>query len=168
MARKTATVHPHGCGEHSLRGAPRTPCAGSSPRVWGTLLLLLVLWFLVRFIPTGVGNTTKRYGEISGKTVHPHGCGEHSSTVQPLPVDNGSSPRVWGTLVLVWFPGFVLRFIPTGVGNTCGVPTPTDRKPVHPHGCGEHATVAGKAEKAAGSSPRVWGTPERHEYQSAR
>ena len=32
------TVHPHGCGERSQEMAGSLPNAGSSPRVWGTLL----------------------------------------------------------------------------------------------------------------------------------
>ena len=97
----------------------------------------------------------------------------------------GSSPRVWGTLPPVLRPHppgrfiptgvgntwrdtgirtWLLRFIPTGVGNT-PAPAPRHRAcAVHPHGCGEHRTVAAWAWLAPGSSPRVWGTPGVRRY----
>ena len=51
------TVHPHGCGEHALSRSAITVSNGSSPRVWGTRDMHNVRIALMRFIPTGVGNT---------------------------------------------------------------------------------------------------------------
>ena len=50
-------VHPHGCGEHVYTFHCAIHSAGSSPRVWGTLLALDQIQETIRFIPTGVGNT---------------------------------------------------------------------------------------------------------------
>ena len=111
---------------------------GSSPRVWGTLLLWRLLWRLFRFIPTGVGNTAKADVSNTDITVHPHGCGEHAECV--------------------FAPLMNLRFIPTGVGNTENGNVTVWSMAVHPHGCGEHAIHAAMAKVNAGSSPRVWGT----------
>ena len=50
------TVHPHVCGERARARAESASCAGSSPRVWGTVAT--TLWGVEgwRFIPTCVGN----------------------------------------------------------------------------------------------------------------
>ena len=72
-----------------------------------------------RFIPTGVGNTWP------GRTWSCRSC--------------GSSPRVWGTLTVIWVRLLVKRFIPTGVGNTNRTRRLLLSSSVHPHGCGEHA-----------------------------
>ena len=75
-------------------------------------------FYFVRFIPTGVGNTSSNLPRCSGGPVHPHGCGEHCvfSLLQKFCV--GSSPRVWGTRHSGPARRRTVRFIPTGVGNT--------------------------------------------------
>ena len=112
------------------------------------------------------------------KSVHPHGCGEHTKTGPPLSASSGSSPRVWGTSQgrdirqthagsspRVW--GTFIskpsaraksRFIPTGVGNIALKDQAVNKYPVHPHGCGEHNNCSPPRMPSAGSSPRVWGT----------
>ena len=131
-------VHPHGCGEHEFVQPPPPPPEGSSPRVWGTRCLKETDIEVIRFIPTGVGNTFLIYLIRRFPAVHPHGCGEHMGDRFLGELLAGSSPRVWGThrrwsLVC---PG--LRFIPTGVGNTRAITAQPPHHPVHPHGCGEH------------------------------
>ena len=132
---------------------------GSSPRVWGTLDAAMVEAMPMRFIPTGVGNTTTPGSTVYIQAVHPHGCGEHSMTVMlgsmcagssptgvgntlhpagRLKFGNGSSPRVWGTQGYGVVNPSGCRFIPTGVGNT--------------------VTIGAFISWAYGSSPRVWGT----------
>ena len=153
-----ATVHPHGCGEHSSRTAPKRTQTGSSPRVWGTRLVYSNPHAKIRFIPTGVGNTYPGKTQERSRTVHPHGCGEHAHNTVSARAAHGSSPRVWGTPAVTWGASAVFRFIPTGVGNTC--PANPRRCPhaVHPHGCGEHLRESVKPGLYGGSSPRVWGT----------
>ena len=73
---------------------------------------------LRRFIPTGVGNTRPGVGLLM--------------------LASGSSPRAWGTHVLVLPALAVVRFIPTGVGNTKRSITTPAVSAVHPHGRGEH------------------------------
>jgi len=175
-------VHPHGCGEHVFIMRYSNQFSGSSPRVWGTHFLIGGLFGAGRFIPTGVGNTTRPRRESRPVPVHPHGCGEHALASCRPAGGYGSSPRVWGTRP----PGFSgpsaitvhphgcgehatsttvrsrsRRFIPTGVGNTIRLPYESCWIAVHPHGCGEHATDLGARNAANGSSPRVWGTPRR-------
>ena len=71
-----------------------------------------------RFIPTPVGNTLVIGWEPILKPVHPHACGEHLGILNTRGGCPGSSPRLWGTPDLVPSKDFLLRFIPTPVGNT--------------------------------------------------
>ncbi len=111
-----------------------------------------------RFIPTGVGNAEIGRMLLVKATVHPHGCGERCGRSFPTQDGYGSSPRVWGTLLISGASHITVRFIPTGVGNAilrrCGKPAKT----VHPHGCGERMKNCLHIRRMGGSSPRVWGT----------
>ena len=49
-------VHPHECGEHTLKRAGVVVCHGSSPRVRGTFECQYQIGFNSRFIPTSAGN----------------------------------------------------------------------------------------------------------------
>ncbi len=111
-------VHPHVCGEHLELDALGAHRGGSSPRVWGTRLLLLLYSYGFRFIPTCVGNTELKRLLSSTCSVHPHVCGEHFLGDVIFHSDPGSSPRVWGTLFSALSVFLRRRFIPTCVGNT--------------------------------------------------
>jgi len=133
------SVHPRGCGEHTLVLQRLDPCVGSSPRVRGTPAGTGGSFFIARFIPAGAGNT-------------------------PTPIawrrsGYGSSPRVRGTLISADPASRLCRFIPAGAGNTVFVGPEELEYAVHPRGCGEHALTAYVPETAGGSSPRVRGTP---------
>ena len=94
----SGTVHPHACGEHGILSATGASDIGSSPRMWGTLWFYSFLQQSTRFIPTHVGNTTPFCLPSVFIPVHPHACGEHYLKTPYIVVDNGSSPRMWGTL----------------------------------------------------------------------
>ena len=111
-----------------------------------------------RFIPTGVGNICLFVRALFLLSVHPHGRGEHVACMPALRLYSGSSPRAWGTFVHRRVSRPLLRFIPTGVGNMALNLTKQARKPVHPHGRGEHSAAAVTTVTATGSSPRAWGT----------
>jgi len=138
MASDQRLVHPHGCGEHAVAAWNMMDGEGSSPRVWGTPEKNRKGWSMVRFIPTGVGNTEWLQIRRQGIAVHPHGCGEH------VDAKTGNTAN--------------RRFIPTGVGNTGHARPVTTADTVHPHGCGEHAIQFLGSGISGGSSPRVWGT----------
>jgi len=53
----TASVHPHVHGELGQVCHPSDCMAGSSPRAWGTQERLEILFDVVRFIPTCMGNS---------------------------------------------------------------------------------------------------------------
>ena len=147
------------CGEHSLHEASRLIHCGSSPRVWGTPTPTCLSNEIFRFIPTCVGNTRPLCRGTQGVAVHPHVCGEHSALSKSVPTPAGSSPRVWGTLVLLISTSLKLRFIPTCVGNTPHQQKRPSPAAVHPHVCGEHILALYHPAGIGGSSPRVWGTP---------
>ena len=152
-------VHPHGCGERVVFPLSRLRLSGSSPRVWGTLIITARDSLMRRFIPTGVGNasTTQKFRPLL--PVHPHGCGERIKCPNHKKTIIGSSPRVWGTPLFALQNKAAYRFIPTGVGNAPTLRHRHRRHPVHPHGCGERLSEDDGATRLTGSSPRVWGTP---------
>ena len=73
------TVHPHGRGEY-VRPFPGFRAGdGSSPRAWGIPIAAVHEQRQIRFIPTGVGNTSFSISFLAAFTVHPHGRGEYGS-----------------------------------------------------------------------------------------
>ncbi len=113
---------------------------------------------LIRFIPTPVGNIDHADSIKHFKTVHPHACGEHFIRQNNEGTLSGSSPRLWGTSILLLFQYQYRRFIPTPVGNIHRLPVYARQPPVHPHACGEHELVISAKDCRVGSSPRLWGT----------
>ena len=110
------------------------------------------------FIPTCVGNSAPNRNVTPYLSVHPHVCGELSCENANGSKDNGSSPRVWGTLFAGRGAGVPLRFIPTWVGNSIYYSTSKSRFPVHPHVGGELGRMYTQKLLNIGSSPRGWGT----------
>ena len=155
-----AAVHPHGRGEHINSTAAKLKPIGSSPRAWGTQPMVIIYCKKTRFIPTGVGNTYTLCIRVFLYSVHPHGRGEHPSNLSDMIILLGSSPRAWGTHQNFSQNLLSLRFIPTGVGNTCQAKLFAQYQAVHPHGRGEHSLKIQNNQPAAGSSPRAWGTPD--------
>src|SRR5262245_33873744 len=74
-------------------------------------------------------------------SVHPHMRGEHPTCWRVAIPSFGSSPHAWGTRRGRGRPRGELRFIPTCVGNTSRIPSPSTAIPVHPHMRGEHGGV---------------------------
>ncbi len=91
------SVHPHACGEHPGVVHVAGGRAGSSPRMWGTLIGDSRPDALRRFIPTHVGNTAPAPATNTPTSVHPHACGEHPDGYRLIRLEHGSSPRMWGT-----------------------------------------------------------------------
>ena len=110
-------VHPHGCGERAARDYILCPRIGSSPRLWGTRPAWLAVRPAGRFIPTAVGNAFCVGVGVAFYAVHPHGCGERETENDHSNEHSGSSPRLWGTPEYEYGIAFIIRFIPTAVGN---------------------------------------------------
>ena len=117
LLRDGCTVHPHACGEHYQGMVRGQHLAGSSPRLWGTLICPNTA------LPLS-GSSPRLWGTLK------------ASSARSRP--HGSSPRLWGTLSIEGVDLPTLRFIPTPVGNTQDACTKTKCTTVHPHACGEH------------------------------
>ncbi len=159
-------VHPHACGEHKYCNDISPRYDGSSPRMWGTRNRRPGEELCIRFIPTHVGNTSLQTDSHCYPAVHPHACGEHRTEEITQRVEDGSSPRMWGTPSEAGQGRLAQRFIPTHVGNTLNVSGSVCALAVHPHACGEHYTALDSVSSSTGSSPRMWGT--RHEHPKNR
>ena len=159
QSEQHSSVHPHACGEHFSDVEVVTGQNGSSPPMWGTPFLTMITVCGCRFIPTRVGNLLMVIYILISWTVHPHACGEHALPHSMGVTFDGSSPRMWGTLLMIVFGIFIARFIPTHVGNTRGIVSELAPVTVHPHACGEHGNAALACSNHHGSSPRGWGTP---------
>ena len=135
---RCSSVHPRWRGEHIQPWPLIVPCIGSSPLARGTLNLAFQRRFAHRFIPAGAGNTYSRLRTLVYCAVHPRWRGEHFLTRPPRPDAAGSSPLARGTPLSLARPGWVLRFIPAGAGNTMSQPRIRSGTPVHPRWRGEH------------------------------
>jgi len=151
------TVHPHACGEYDLWIRAGLPPIGSSPRMWGILLSITTGVPYERFIPTHVGNISKRDCIPRNITVHPHACGEYTGASLIVGPGTGSSPRMWGIWSCWQYPSRCDRFIPTHVGNMVSSDGTIGLVSVHPHACGEYRAGWETRPTAIGSSPRMWG-----------
>ncbi len=131
---------------------------GSSPRIWGTEIHLTPQLYERRFIPTHMGNGPRSKSESGRKPVHPHAYGERSYRFGLIFFLIGSSPRIWGTVLIRGMSCYVLRFIPTHMGNGNSLPSNTCCNAVHPHAYGERTIFIDCIIINFGSSPRIWGT----------
>ena len=156
-AHGQASAHPHVCGEHFLVMLPAKPTHGSSPRVWGALFAFAAPAGGLRLIPTCVGSTITGQRSLAGGAAHPHVCGEHKFSLKFQGFQPGSSPRVWGALVVGKPDGHPERLIPTCVGSTTNIFAHLGLRAAHPHVCGEHGLAVDHLARPCGSSPRVWG-----------
>ena len=128
-------------GEHTARWLLLCRVVGSSPHAWGTPVTKQHVRRHKRFIPTCVGNTGAACTRRSLSTVHPHMRGEHCRGQAALAATSGSSPHAWGTLFRPGACSWIVRFIPTCVGNTANL-----------------LPSSSSAVKFYGSSPHAWGT----------
>ena len=154
------TGHPHACGENGQTSSQFYAVNGTSPRVWGEQLLPAVFTREERDIPTRVGRTTVARSPTARATGHPHACGENSSGVSSIGIENGTSPRVWGEPVGRDDVDEAPRDIPTRVGRTGHRGQSCSALSGHPHACGENDATEQLARLTSGTSPRVWGEHE--------
>ena len=68
--------HPHACGDKNGIRNIDCPLVGSSPRVWGQAVLLVLVTIKIRIIPTRVGTSQTPYGNNRAFGDHPHACGD--------------------------------------------------------------------------------------------
>ena len=89
--------HPRACGEQGPGDNLLSGCAGSSPRVRGTVALLAVFLDLRGIIPARAGNRRSLSVSAALSRDHPRACGEQDVYVSTMNGRMGSSPRVRGT-----------------------------------------------------------------------
>ena len=90
--------HPRVCGEHNPNHGSNFPCWGSSPRMRGTPTSLQASTRNDGIIPAYAGNTSARIAARPVHRDHPRVCGEHTTENGDAMADEGSSPRMRGTL----------------------------------------------------------------------
>ena len=151
-------VHPHRRGELVQSTVLSLSWIGSSPQAWGTHSRFFASFDLLRFIPTGVGNSASRRAKRPKSPVHPHRRGELPGRPRANGDPGGSSPQAWGTHEMTADQHKELRFIPTGVGNSFEEGLYYDDGSVHPHRRGELVPVVNVLYRTSGSSPQAWGT----------
>ncbi len=149
---------PAGAGNTRCRGVAVGADRGSSPLARGTPGDLYLILAQFRFIPAGAGNTNSRYVPSASVPVHPRWRGEHCAALAGVSRSFGSSPLARGTQGLAVLPGWNLRFIPAGAGNTRPFYLSVMHITVHPRWRGEHATKDSWKTTADGSSPLARGT----------
>ena len=133
-------------------------CAGSSPRVRGSLTRIIRLPLVSGIIPAGAGLTSRmRRGRYRCRD-HPRGCGAHDGFTVFRPEKWGSSPRVRGSqraeMAVICF----LGIIPAGAGLTRKLRATASSRRDHPRGCGAHTSGRLMVTTPWGSSPRVRGS----------
>ena len=157
-------VHPRVCGEQP-RSERITPVGyGSSPRVRGTATKITIKINSSRFIPACAGNSIHLHLHPAPSSVHPRVCGEQHAGRNTRANDDGSSPRVRGTVNEERIPVFFVRFIPACAGNRRHRTICDRLRPVHPRVCGEQLLFDYNSLFVVGSSPRVRGTDHLHRF----
>ena len=149
--------HPRVCGEHTNN---RTACkrrAGSSPRMRGALVCVLVHVSVVGIIPAYAGSTRNQSRGRTFYRDHPRVCGEHSAEHIAALAEQGSSPRMRGAPGPRRSSGKVTGIIPAYAGSTTKLFFRPSTCGDHPRVCGEHPTATVSECVERGSSPRMRG-----------
>ena len=138
IPKRACPVHPRVGGEHSPATRRLRKPGGSSPRGRGTPRFPDQLVATERFIPAWAGNTSGNMTPSTRQPVHPRVGGEHSSRIQVILGNLGSSPRGRGTHRTLHYRTSPHRFIPAWAGNTADRIAAELRQSVHPRVGGEH------------------------------
>ena len=123
---------------------------------------LLFSYRITRIIPAHAGNSAYALLQRRMKADHPRACGELIIPVIEGMVDNGSSPRMRGTLVGDCDGIASIRIIPAHAGNSEQSEVRRTSTPDHPRACGELFVTHDSSYAYPGSSPRMRGTHLRH------
>ena len=161
---ETHSVYPRWRGE--LDGCPhiRKNPNGLSPLARGTHKDKLSRTTMLRFIPTGAGNSL--FLSIMSKipAVYPRWRGELPVSLLSLGVGRGLSPLARGTQlpdgVFVAF----ARFIPAGAGNSTSSGQPSTSSPVYPRWRGELKIASNNTGGTSGLSPLARGTLSKYTF----
>ena len=150
--------HPRACGEHASLEDGMVKTVGSSPRLRGTRGCARHRVWRGGIIPALAGNTPRQRDRTGTRWDHPRACGEHLETMGPPTLDEGSSPRLRGTLAPHTCRIRRSGIIPALAGNTVHFDSSFSALRDHPRACGEHDTLKTYDSDQPGSSPRLRGT----------
>ena len=131
--------------------------SGSSPRMRGARSCPNPRMGMIRIIPADAGSTHRLPVHHPSWPDHPRGCGEHRRVGINYPAFEGSSPRMRGALWTIRTQYPTRGIIPADAGSTMAHDFPTDQRPDHPRGCGEHIWWPSTDRPCSGSSPRMRG-----------
>ena len=109
--------HPRVCGEHRELTDLKPAGQGSSPRVRGTCRYIDIYYAGGGIIPACAGNMRRQMRLPPACRDHPRVCGEHVPLNPRKGYKMGSSPRVRGTLSVIFLASKWSRIIPACAGN---------------------------------------------------
>ena len=115
--RQVSWDHPHACGDKIIPKLAPVLHMGSSPRVWGQAVSTYTTEGDSRIIPTRVGTSSALQEWQSAQKDHPHACGDKQCLCIVKNQRQGSSPRVWGQVILNFGKIHYHGIIPTRVGT---------------------------------------------------
>ena len=125
--------------------------------MWGQVLAIAPAMPDARIIPMRVGTRVKELNDKSQSWDHPHACGDKTENIIFIHPTAGSSPCVWGQVVLVISDLPFTRIIPMRVGTSRGGINMYYNQKDHPHACGDKVLFPPRLRQIQGSSPCVWG-----------
>ena len=129
-------VYPHVCGAAPCRDVQCLRLGGLSPRVRGSLHVIVSLHRCCGSIPTCAGQPGSHCHSPSSARVYPHVCGAASHRACEALVSYGLSPRVRGSLCTATSGSRQARSIPTCAGQPGVKNSPLSTSAVYPHVCG--------------------------------
>ena len=74
--------HPHAYGDKENTVDKAVSVAGSSPRVWGQVVVLSCPLSIIRIIPTRMGTSNKPCGKLEVRWDHPHAYGDKTKEIK--------------------------------------------------------------------------------------
>ena len=157
-ARSGTRDHPRACGAHIGEQINKARSTGSSPRMRGSPHALGILAGAVGIIPAHAGLTHPSSPKQCHAGDHPRACGAHNHFSKNASSEQGSSPRMRGSLHRLLLAMLSAGIIPAHAGLTCSGCRHSSAPWDHPRACGAHRLVKAPASKWEGSSPRMRGS----------
>ena len=133
----TLQAHPRVCREHVRETSTRICQGGSSPRVQGASVAIVV--------------------RMRSSMAHPRVCREHQNYTMKTMKRSGSSPRVQGAFDQHPPLPRLRRLIPACAGSILSILKWERTDQAHPRVCREHVPCCASSSSCSGSSPRVQG-----------
>ena len=109
--------HPRVCGEQPDARLCRSDHYGSPPRVRGTALASVQVVVYLRITPACAGNRPTQGARLPLSQDHPRVCGEQRPGEIAYIGEQGSPPRVRGTVMSAYGAGLRERITPACAGN---------------------------------------------------